>query len=925
MTPKLALTILGAWSMASLGAAEPNPDWLVLPESYKADIREDKGKKELVLSNGLVQRTIVLAPNAATVGLDNLSAGEFLLRAVGPEARIKIDGTDYAIGGLTGQPVKNYLKAAWITTLRDDPNAYHFSGWKSGSIEARFPWKKRSEWLSSDRPWPPPGKHAVLTFVPPAQPRRELAGPIRFQERFDGKLDAGWSVHISKQHERSSFANEGKPGEICALPDCCVFAERSWPKDGTSVEVILDAGDDRKSNSWGPGFALVSEDRTVSFVVRPSSGQFEIDDPENGEQLAGVFDRSKSARLRARIEAGAVVLEASQDEGKSFIRIGQPALPKNPTAIRVGKVGKGGRGADYPKAAGEPVRCHIQGVIVRGPEPEGKALTRAVLPEIDVHYEIYDGLPLISKWLVVRNTTAKTIRVNSFVSEELRLAEVESTVEHTPDRERPNLWVETDYAFGGMDAAHAMNKSVHLEIDPDYPTQVNYDRKTACLLRCKPPLGPDGDVRPGETLESFRTYELLLDSTDRERRGLAQRRMYRTIAPWTAENPLMFHVRSADEKTIRMAIDQASEVGFELLIMSFGSGFNLESTSPEYQRRYKKLALEAKEKKLALGGYSLLASRGAGDPKDNTQGQRPTYGVMPCLGAKWGRAYLEQVKSFIKEADLGVLEHDGSYPGDCCVSTSHPFHHGLDDSQWVQWQAITDLYKWCRSEGVYLNVPDWYFLSGANKCGMGYRESNWSLPRAEQELIERQNIFDGTWTKTGSMGWMFVPLTEYHGGGAAATIEPLNKHLDHYEARLANLLGAGVQACYRGPRLFDTDDTKAVVKKWVAFYKTHREVLDADLIHLRRANGRDWDGWLHVNPSGKEKGLAFIYNPLPEPIERNIRVPLHYTGLTESALVSINGAEAAPVRLDRDESVTLPVTIPANGRTWLLFTRPGIK
>ena len=44
------------------------------------------------------------------------------------------------------------------------------------------------------------------------------------------------------------------------------------------------------------------------------------------------------------------------------------------------------------------------------------------------------------------------------------------------------------------------------------------------------------------------------------------------------------------------------------------------------------------------------------------------------------------------------------------------------------------------------------------------------------------------------MGFMFVPLTQYHGGGAAATIEPLNEHLDHYETRLRNLFGAGVQA-----------------------------------------------------------------------------------------------------------------------------------
>ena len=101
--------------------------------------------------------------------------------------------------------------------------------------------------------------------------------------------------------------------------------------------------------------------------------------------------------------------------------------------------------------------------------------------------------------------------------------------------------------------------------------------------------------------------------------------------------------------------------------------------------------------------------------------------------------------------------------------------------------------------GVYLNIPDWYFLTGGTKTGMGYREVNWSLPRAYQEIIERQNIFDGTWEKTPSMGWMFVPLTEYQGGGAAATIEPLKDHLPHYEQRLANLFGAGVHGLLSRP------------------------------------------------------------------------------------------------------------------------------
>jgi hypothetical protein len=171
------------------------------------------------------------------------------------------------------------------------------------------------------------------------------------------------------------------------------------------------------------------------------------------------------------------------------------------------------------------------------------------------------------------------------------------------------------------------------------------------------------------------------------------------------------------------------------------------------------------------------------------------------------------------------------------------------------------------------------------------------------------------------MGWMFVPLSQYHGGGAAATIEPLREHLPHYEARFANLLGFGVQACYRGPQLFDTEDTKALVKKWVSFYKEHREVLDqGDIIHLRRPSGLDWDGILHANPLGREKGLAVFYNPLTEDLTRDIRIPLHYTGLIAKAQVTVNGGTPQPVTLDPSATATLKLTIPAQGRTWVLFT-----
>jgi hypothetical protein len=233
-------------------------------------------------------------------------------------------------------------------------------------------------------------------------------------------------------------------------------------------------------------------------------------------------------------------------------------------------------------------------------------------------------------------------------------------------------------------------------------------------------------------------------------------------------------------------------------------------------------------------------------------------------------------------------------------------------------QLQKGLYHWLNERGVYVNAPDWYFMDGTNKIALGYREVNFSLPRAEQLILNRQNIFDGTWEKTPAMGWGFVPLSEYQGGGAAATIEPLKDHLDVYEQLMVQYYGAGVQACYRGPRLYDTDSTKALVKNMIGWYKKYRDILNADIIHLRRADGRDWDGIMHVSAQLPQKAVAMLYNPTLQPITREVALPLYYSGLTQSVRIREKEGAAKTYMLDRNYRAHVKVTIPAGGYTWLV-------
>jgi hypothetical protein len=169
---------------------------------------------------------------------------------------------------------------------------------------------------------------------------------------------------------------------------------------------------------------------------------------------------------------------------------------------------------------------------------------------------------------------------------------------------------------------------------------------------------------------------------------------------------------------------------------------------------------------------------------------------------------------------------------------------------------------------------------------------------------------------------MFVPLVQYHGGGDAATIEPLKEHLPHYGQRLANLFGAGVQACYRGPRLYDTEATKQLVTSTIAWYKKYRDILNAPIFHLRRADGRDWDGFMHVSPVLKDRAFVLLYNPTKENMVRKIRLPLYYAGLSGRVSVKEKDLTQKVLTTGKDDVLSLDVTIPAESYTWFVL-RPS--
>lgn len=690
-------------------------DWLLAPVKQRAGVYKSQDGKNIILYNGLLKRVFRISPNLACIDYKNMSNGQQLLRAVKPEARVTIDGTEYNVGGLYGQKENAYLLPEWVDGFTKNENDFQFDSFEVNDIPAFINWKCKTWAMNKNQP--------------------------------TGKI--------------------------------------------------------------------------ISFHYRS----------------------------------------------------GLPAL---------------------------------KGILVT------------------VLYELYDGLPLIVKWLSIANHLSKEVKLNRVVNEVLAFVEEESAVIGKPERmkKQHGIYVETNYAFNNAMRYDISDQTTHWKVDPAYTSQVNYNYETPCLLEVYPEKAPGIVLQPGELFNSVRTHELLMDSYDRERRGLMIRRMYYTAAPWTTQNPIFMHLVSKDDQQVRDIIDQCAVTGYEAVILSFGSHCNMEDTSAANITRWKTLTDYAHQKKILIGSYSLFSSRRISDEDDviDPKTGKPGgafFGNAPCFGSNWGIAYSNKLKYFISHTGFDLFENDGPYPGDVCASTTHPGHKGLDDSQWRQMEMQKSLYHWLNEKGVYINAPDWYFFDGTHKIGIGYREVNFSLPREQQMILNRQNINDGTIEKNASMSWGFVPLTKYQGGGAEAVLEPLSEHLKDYEQLMMQYYGAGVQACYRGPRLYDTEETKQTVIKVINWYKKYRAILNSDIIHLRRADGRDWDGWLHVNPVLKQKGLLMVFNPLKEKLNRTLSIPLYYTGLKDSAQVRIKEGDPFTVKLNRTFEITITLELEPETYTWI--------
>jgi hypothetical protein len=570
--------------------------------------------------------------------------------------------------------------------------------------------------------------------------------------------------------------------------------------------------------------------------------------------------------------------------------------------------------------------------------------------EVELHYEIYPNIPLITKWVSINSTAATNagVVVSSVSPETLRLIQPYSPLSFSP---YPPSTVQVDFSsflYVMTDEAHSamvnwIDDSAVVATPGAECAQMftNYSGQVGVVLSGGREFNIHGTsrkpilhaARVGDALAefvSFRTFLLVTDTTDPVRFGLSLKKLYRLWAPQIMENPIFFHGTDASDAGFKLSIDQMKQVGFEMYIFSFGSSFDYESTDPNYISQIKAQIAYANANGIEVGGYDLIVlERGTGyggnvglqwDTMVPTSPSDPTLvpGLDACIASGWYDKLSNFTQSWIANG-LSMVETDGPYGGEPCYSTNHSYHVNGGDSVYQQTKIQNKFYSELRQNNVFINQPDSYYFQGGSKSGYGYNEDQYNLGPLMDVTITRMTILEDSLRKTPTMGWVFLPLVPYH-GGSDSQFEPMSQNFDAYNMGLASYLLSGVAACYRGYRLYDTPEVQALVTYWVNVAKTYRSIILADLIPIQRPDGQSIDGFLHVDAKQSVPGFAAFFNPTNFNLTQLMKVPLYYTGITSSSIFSHEGVTNQTLTLARDYSVSLNVTLAPFGCTWFVIT-----
>jgi hypothetical protein len=276
-------------------------------------------------------------------------------------------------------------------------------------------------------------------------------------------------------------------------------------------------------------------------------------------------------------------------------------------------------------------------------KPPAHSPAELKLLNVTLVYELYDGAPMLSKWLEISAAPSLTapLVIDKVTTELLAL-----NCDHSPQTKGGGVPSRLDVLLtAAHGAAVAWTTSANSTNDPGACEPIlsasysgppsaatppddlsRQDENGHSLPYVGGPSPPAPPAPPGPPIlvpavgpavhisgtggkitttkfSSFRTIILLHDSLDLTRQMLGHHQIYRRLAPWIQENPLQLHLTNDTTAAFDTALEQMQEVGWETLVLSFGSGFRYEMQADDpYIQTLKANVKKATSMGIEVGG-----------------------------------------------------------------------------------------------------------------------------------------------------------------------------------------------------------------------------------------------------------------------------------------------------------------------------------
>ena len=548
--------------------------------------------------------------------------------------------------------------------------------------------------------------------------------------------------------------------------------------------------------------------------------------------------------------------------------------------------------------------------------------------DIAVHYELYDGLPVLKKYVtasssagsfVIDDLFVEFLRAPNFAPEQIFVSQIAA---NNPTPFSQQIVPELTQSFPGR-TQQLWFFDPEWDACCDQELHVSYTYYTRLVVGYGPDVtfggltGPGALVTPSAPFESIPVRLLFHDTTDWERQGLANRRMQQLLAPQLMESPLYTMVNDISSTAIfESAISEAAQAGLELIVIGYGAqGYcglcpeQIENAT--WVSWFSDRVAFATSVGVGVSAYTLMQHNGWGETVPNDEqvlNRDGTRGGIACFATDWHAAYRQSVLDFARAVNLSGIETDGQYESAACADEGGDHHHnGLAGSWHAQMAATSDFNHKLREQGLYQTGADAYFWSGAAKWNHADSDAGYSLSSLWERLsVGRDYVYDSTTTRLHSSGMYGLNDLE----GASRQCDPSPGRLLCVDFALASFLGQGVIPDDVSPVLWDPSDPDAaairtIFSNWSSFFAAHRPVLtSAASVHIVRPSARAFEASAHLlsDATAPERALLTLYNPSSTAVAgEEIALNLYYAGFAPGTQVTVSqvspsSAPSAPVK-----------------------------